>query len=201
MQSNRKHPAAPFWKKFPKFKAAKRSNSKICLKVLKRLVQKCWFSWNKHQRKIAKTAIATIKEGALTVLNGVLPILDSQNAKSAFIHGEMLTDTIAHRVKNKMVAGPFKKPPFKNFCVNPLMAVKQKTKVRPILNLSAPKPASFNNFVDTNHIRKLEMSSAGKFGNAVKMCGKGALMAKYDIRDAYKIIPGHPSQWNCFGFK
>ena len=26
-------------------------------------------------------------------------------------------------------------------------------------------------------------------------------MAKYNIRDAYKIIPGHPSQWNCFGFK
>ena len=91
-------------------------------------MQKCWFSWNKHQRKIAKTAIATIKEGVLTVLNGVLPILDSQNAKSAFIYGEMLTDTIAHWVKNKMVAGPFRKPPLNNFRVNPLMAVTQKQK-------------------------------------------------------------------------
>ena len=65
------------------------------------------------------------------------------------------------------------------------MAVKQKTKVRPILNLSAPKQASFNDFVNENHIRKLEMSSAAKFDNAVKLCGKGALMAKYNIRDAY----------------
>ena len=26
-------------------------------------------------------------------------------------------------------------------------------------------------------------------------------MTKSDICDAYKIIPGHPSQWHCFGFK
>ena len=99
-------------------------------------MQKCWFLWNKHQRKIAKTALITIKKGAVTVMKGILPVLDSQNAKSAFIYGEMLTDTIAHWVKNKMVAGPFRKPPLNNFRVNPLMAVKQKTKVSPILNLT-----------------------------------------------------------------
>ena len=82
-------------------------------------MQKCWFLWNKHQRKIAKTALITIKKGALTVMNGILPVLNSQNAKSAFTHGEMLTDTIAHWVKNKMVAGPFRKPPLNNFRVNP----------------------------------------------------------------------------------
>ena len=119
IQNYRKQPAALFWKKFPKFKAAKRSKSKIRLKVLKRLVQKCWFSWNKHQRKIAKTALITIKKGAITVMNGILPVLNSQNAKSAFTHGEMLTDTIAHWVKNKMVAGPFRKPPLNNFRINP----------------------------------------------------------------------------------
>ena len=53
------------------------------------------------------------------VMNGILPVLNSQNAKSAFTHGEMLTDTIAHWVKNKMVAGPFRKPPLNNFRINP----------------------------------------------------------------------------------
>ena len=52
------------------------------------------------------------------------------------------------------------------------MAVKQKTKVRPILNLSAPKQASFNDFVNENHIRKLEMSSAAKFDDAINHAGK-----------------------------
>ena len=74
--------------------------------------------------------------------------METNNAKSAFTHGALLTDTIAQWVKNKMVAGPFDEPPLANFRVNPLMAVQQKTKVRPILNLSAPKKFSFNDAVD-----------------------------------------------------
>jgi len=59
----------------------------------------------------------------------------------------MMTDTIAYWVKNKMVAGPFKAPPFSEFRENPLMAVPQKQKVRPVLNLSAPKGRSLNDAI------------------------------------------------------
>ena len=48
-----------------------------------------------------------------------------------------------------MVAGPFDE--------HPLMAIQQKTKVCPILNLSAPENFSFNDTVDENRIRKLEI--------------------------------------------
>jgi hypothetical protein len=113
----------------------------------------------------------------------------------------MMTDTIAAWVQKEMVAGPFEKRPFKVFRVNPLMAVAQKDKVRPIMNLSAPKQKSFNDFVDENDVAKLEMSSARLFGNALVEAGKGAIFAKYDIKDAYKLIPGRPDQWHCFGFK
>ena len=81
------------------------------------------------------------------------------------------------------------------------MAVQQKTKIRPILNLSAPKHFSFNDAVDENRVRKLEMSSAALFAKALRKAGKGALMAKYDICDAYKQIAGHPSQWAAFEFR
>ena len=67
-----------------------------------------------------------------------------------------------------MVAGPFDSPPLENFRVNPLMAVKQKNKVRPILNLSAPKIFSFNDAVIENSLRKLEMSSAALFARALR---------------------------------
>ena len=36
--------------------------------------------------------------------------METNNAKSAFTHGALLTDTIAQWVKNKMVAGPFDEP-------------------------------------------------------------------------------------------
>ena len=88
--------------------------------------------------------------GAQTSLKFPLPGIFSKNAKSAFEHGSLLTDIIAHWVKSEMVAGPFDFPPLENFRVNSLMAVKQKNKVRPILNLSAPKYASFNDAVYEN---------------------------------------------------
>ena len=44
------------------------------------------------------------------------------------------------------------------------------------------------------------MSSDALFAKALKRARKGALMAKYDICDAYKQILGHPSQRAAFGF-
>lgn len=143
----------------------------------------------------------TVTHGAVTVLKSILPSIETTNASSAYNHGALLTDTIAQWIKKKMVAGPFDSTPLENFRVNPLMAVQQKNKVRPILNLSAPKLFSFNDAVDDSCIRKLEMSSSSLFAQALRKAGKGALMAKYDICDAYKQIAGHPAQWAAFGFK
>ena len=201
LRSYRQNPSNSFWKIFPKYRAHKGVKKRVKAGVLKRLVQKCWFFWDCHQRKIARQALKTVTEGAFTALNSLLPSIETKNAKSAFQHGLLLTDTIGHWVKNKMVAGPFDKPPFKNFRSNPLMAVQQKTKVRPILNLSAPKNFSFNDAVNEHRVRKLIMSSASLFAKALKRAGKGALMAKYDICDAYKQILGHPSQQAAFGFR
>ena len=139
--------------------------------------------------------------GAQTSLKFPLPGIFSKNAKSAFEHGSLLTDTIVHWVKSEMVAGPFDFPPLENFRVNSLMAVKQKNKVRPILNLSAPKYTSFNDAVNENCIHKLEMSSASLFANALRKAGRWALMAKYDICDAYKQVALVAAQWAAFGFK
>ena len=81
------------------------------------------------------------------------------------------------------------------------MAVVQKSKVRPILNLSSPKTNSFNDAINPFSIKKIGMSSAKLFGQTIFEAGKNAIITKSDICDAYKLIPGHPSQWNLFGFK
>ena len=168
---------------------------------MKKTIQKHWFQWNAHQRKIAKVLLITLKQGATTDLKHGLKELACKNSKSSIGNGEVLTDTIGHWVKSKMVAGPYKDKPLKNFRTNPLMAVVQKSKVRPILNLSSPKGSSFNDAVNEFCIKKLEMSSAKLFSQTIFKAGKNCIMTKSDICDAYKIIPGHPSQWNCFGFK
>ena len=159
-------PSSSFWREFPKFRA-NCIRKRVKSGVFRKLVQKRWFGWTCHQRKIKKIALRTVTRGAQTSLKFLLPGIFSKNAKSAFEHGSLPTDTIAHWVKSEMVAGPFDFPPLENFRVNSLMAVKQKNKVRPILNLSAPKYTSFNDAVDENCICKLEMSSAFLFANAL----------------------------------
>ncbi len=166
-----------------------------------KLIRKCWFDWDIHQRRDAKRALKILKLGALTHVKRDLGKLDAKNAASAFEFGEYLTDNIASWVKGGVVAGPFKKPPLRKFRVNPLMAVHQKNKVRPILNLSSPKGSSFNDAVDPLRLKKLKMSSARMFADAITQAGRNAVFAKYDIRDAYKLIAGHKSQWRFFGFK
>jgi len=140
------------------------------------------------------------KEGAFTKLKTQLPVLEVKNAESAVKFGELMTDTIGHWVKNKMVAGPYKAPPFRAFRSNPLMAVPQKNKVRPVMNLSAPKGKSLNDAIRPETIKRLNMSSAKNFGYEIRRVGKSAVFAKFDMQDAYKLIPGHPGQWWLYGF-
>ncbi len=80
------------------------------------------------------------------------------------------------------------------------MAVVRKGSVRPIINLSAPKGASFNDNVDTNKLEKVRMAMAQCFGHAVRKCGFNAVMSKFDKKDAYKLIPAKKKEWNKQGF-
>jgi hypothetical protein len=111
-----------------------------------------------------------------------------------------MTDVLATWVKKGFVAGPFKEVPLKGFRVNPLMAAVQKTKVRPILNLSAPKGRSFNDAVNTWKVENLQMSTPRLFGDSLVKAGKGALFSKTDIQDAYKLIPNPVDEWRYYGF-
>ena len=45
------------------------------------------------------------------------------------------------------------------------------------------------------------MSSAKKFSQTLVRMGKGAIFAKSDFVDAYKLIPSHTSEWAFYGFK
>jgi len=103
-------------------------------------------------------------------------------------------------VKSGFVAGPFKSPPLKDFRVNSLIAVEQDTKVRPCLNVSLPKGCSFNDNVNDCLVEKINMTSARNFSYAVRECGPGAIMSKFDMCDAYKLMPAKPEDYRLQGF-
>ena len=104
--------------------------------------------------------------------------------------------------KEGFVAGPFLSPPLPEFRANTIMAIEQKEKVRPVLNMSCPDGNSFNDNVDEHAVPKaVRMSSARQFRQAVLRAGKGALMSKLDMKDAYKNVPAKVEDFRLQGMQ
>ena len=194
-------PNQNFWSNFPSYKPLKKVHKRIDIKKFENLISENWEGLTTQAKKTATKALHTVKFGANPKMFKELPNLQCKNRKSAIKHGELITDTIANWINQKFVAGPFDHPPDKKFRANPIIAVEQKSKIRPVLNLSAPEKKSYNDGIKPHTLRKLKMSSAKLFGYAIKKAGKGAKMYKYDICDAYKLIPTAPHTWRNFGFK
>jgi hypothetical protein len=192
-------PGEAFWKAFPCHYPTT-VYSPVDVVKLEKLVKECWHDWTDAERLTAKKAILKVKGEGLVTLSRELPGLIEKNAASAIENGAQMTDTLADWIRKGFVAGPFSEPPLKKFRSNPLMAVVQKTKVRPILNLSSPLGNSFNDAVVPVSVDKLKMCSAKMFAETLIKAGKGAIIAKPDIRDAYKLIPNPVPQWRLYGF-
>ena len=123
-----------------------------------------------------------------------------RNASSAKAQGPAFTKVLAGWFEDGFVAGPFMSPPLPEFRANSIMFVEQKTKVRPILNMSYPEGDSYNNNVDKLAVPKVRMSSAKQFGQSVLKAGTGALMSKMDMKDAYKNVPAKVEDLRLQGF-
>ena len=119
-------------------------------------------------------------DGAKAFQKSELPPVNTVNAKSALEHGDVLTDTFATWIKKGFVVGPFDSPP--------------------LLNMSGPKNKSFNDNVDRDKLERLHMGTAKQFGTALKAAGKDAVFSKFDIQDAYKLIPAKTEDYRLQGF-
>jgi hypothetical protein len=133
-----------FWKTFPSREIPKHPSTRVDLKALESLVNKHKYSWTAEEKLKAESAVKSLKEGAPAHQKTVLPAAKMRNAPSAYEHADKLTEAVKVWVAGGIVAGPFKSPPLPDFRANCIMAVARKSKVRPVVNLSSPKGASFN---------------------------------------------------------
>ena len=131
--------------------------------------------------------------------------LELSNNRSALAEPNIVQSLIEYEVTSGYVIGPFCRPPFQHYRINPvgLATHKYSAKKRLILDLSAPHD---DNIPSVNSLINKEDCSLHyvKIDDAIRSLqslGKGAHMCKTDITDAFKLIPIHPSQWHLFGFK
>ena len=123
------------------------------------------------------------------------------NLKSISQFPDIVSDKIATEILEGRVSGPFNSPPFPNFRVSPLGIVpkKEKNSFRLIHHLSFPKGQSLNDQIDD----RLSSVCYASFEDALvklRSLGKGTLMAKADIKSAFRLLPVHPNCFNSLGF-
>ena len=157
--------------------------------------------WTVHQKEAAARVVKNLVEGAPAYQQKQLKGGLMRNAPSAIQHGAAFTDTLEKWIKDGFVAGPFLSPPLPEFRANTIMAIEQKDKVRPVLNMSCPEGNSYNDNVDEQAVPKVKMSSARQFGQAVLRAGEGALMSKLDMKDAYKNVPAKVEDYRLQGMQ
>lgn len=148
-----------------------------------------------------------LKHGFDTKVNKLdLPTRECKNLLSAMKQPESVDELIRSETGKGFLKGPFESPPFDTYRVSPIGIAEGKysKKKRLIVDLSSPHDdplhESINDLIDKEQCSLTYV----KIDDAIKIIrdyGKGAIMCKTDISDAFKLIPIHPSQWHLFCIK
>ena len=141
------------------------------------------------------------QNGFFIPFEGTETFRSSSNLKSAIENQEILRQKIAKEIHLGRVAGPFIDPPFKNFISSPLGLVPKNNsdEFRTIHHLSYPKGNSVNDGVPEEY-RTVQYQSIDDAVGLMLKYGRFCYFAKTDIKNAYKIVPIHPSSHHLLGF-
>ena len=126
----------------------------------------------------------------------------SRNLGSAYEHPTVVEEYLATELKANRLLGPFPSPPIplhiSSFGVIPKRH--KPGKCRLILDLSSPKGCSVNDGID-EETSSVSYMSVDDVAEVVLQLGQGSLLAKSDIKHAYRQIPVHPQDRHLLGMR
>ena len=112
----------------------------------------------------------------------------------------MIGDYIRSQVERGFMAGPFPPQACTGIVCSRMAVIPEKTpeKWQVIVDLSHPGDRSVNHLIrrEATHVAYL---STGDAAHLMHFLRRNALMAKLDIKEAYRIIPIHPDDHRFFG--
>ena len=113
----------------------------------------------------------------------------AHNLSSALQHPDVITSELQKEVAAGRVLGPFADRPLPSIRTSGLgAAAKKQGKWRMILHLSAPYGASVNDGISKEEF-SLHYSSVDDAVKLLHPYGKGAIMAKVDLKAAFRMVP------------
>ena len=124
------------------------------------------------------------------------------NIQSASDHPRVVHDCLAGKCAAGRILGLFPPASLDGVQVSPLGVVPKKgvNKWRLILDLSSPEGHSVNDAISRD-LCSLSYISVDDAAKAVTRVGRGALLAKVDIKNAYRIVEVHPEDRLLLGMQ
>ena len=129
--------------------------------------------------------------------------VEARNSQSALDNPSAVDEKLRHELELGRIAGPFHTPPFQNFKCFPLALREKSTpgQFRLLHNLSYPYDDRSVNFNISSENSSVQYSNIHHAIHLIQQHAPRASMAKSDIKEAFRLIPLHPSQYHLTGFK
>ena len=167
-----------------------------------------WRAWSDAlqgypDQQFAHTIVEGIRDGFHIGYNRSRgqPTSASRNMRSALEHQDVVSTYIARERALGRVLGPFTRPPFQDFCISSFGVIPKRNqpgKWRLIMDLSSPDGRSINDGIEPD-LCSLSYVSIDDIAEAIARLGRGTLIAKSDIQQAYRQIPVHPQDRHLLG--
>ena len=152
-------------------------------------------------RAFAQAVVSDIQRGACIGYIGPRSTLRARNLRSATINPDVISETLHKECVAGRMAGPYDCPPCPKFRSSGVGLVPKKSgKMRMITHLSAPAGRSINDFIPKD-LYSLQYTSVDDAITMIQNHGPGALMAKTDVKQAFRLIPVQPADWPLLGIQ
>ena len=127
---------------------------------------------------------------------------DSDNLKSVSLDPNALLEKLDKEISLGRIVGPFPSRPLQRLIVSPvgLVPKSEPGSFRLIQHLSFPAGSSVNDGIDRDYCA-VKYATFDEAVQLVASIGSGALMAKTDIKSAFRLLPVHPDDFELLGIK
>ena len=135
--------------------------------------------------------------------HGVPPHPCGRNHPSSLANEEVILKRIAAEVTAGRLHGPLPAHLLPQVHVSPMGLVPKAhmaNKWRLIVDLSHPTGSSVNDRISSN-LCSLHYASVDDAVDIIKKLGRGTQLVKLDVKDAYRIVPVHPSDYHLLGIR
>ena len=155
-------------------------------------------------REFARYVVEGLRVGFRIRFDYATPLRPAKrNMPSAAEHPEVIDQYIEGERAGDRILGPFVRGAIVGMQANRLGVVPKghtPGKWRLITDLSFPEGASVNDGIDRG-LCSLQYTSVENVARAAQALGRGALLAKLDIKSAYRLVPVHPDDRHLLGFE